>query len=763
PRGHTRQRNLLAAAQLKLRRLDEAWTILERSERLDTDSADTRALKGLVRKAQGRYAEAYHLFKEAIEFSPTHFDSLHNGAVVATECGETEQAEVWARSALSVMPDHAESIKSLARILIIQRRAEEARGLFDRLQALMGNSAEVETGYGACALLEHRPAEAIGSFERALKILPGYATALSNLGIALRAVGRPSESVSVLEQATALAPDNPENFWNLSLAQLSVGAFEAGWKNYEVRYAPNRLAMDRVKLPGTEIPMLGAQEAVKGKIVAVLAEQGLGDFLQFCRYVELLRAEGARVVAICPDALVPLIQTLPWLDSINNGIPRSGSNIDAYVFVMSLPYRYGSRLDNVPCTVPYLAPCRPHLEKWAHRFASSRFKIGLVWAGRPTHGNDFHRSMSTAHFSFLSRFADQIEVFSLQMGERADDPAPDGLEFVRLGGDIVDFADSAAIVSHLDLLISIDSSPVHLAGALGIPCWVLLSMSADFRWLVSGEASPWYPSMRLFRQSSLDDWDEVVKRLENALEDLLAGGGSRSKPPIGVSEIDWTAGQFVPAGLGPQLRKAIELQKAGDDRAAADIYQWILRFDPYNQDALRNLAVAFRRMGDLANAKDTYTKALERYPKDAILLANACNLLADLDEFESVLDFATRAAKLDDSNAGVWYMLAQARDRLGIEDGGIAAIERALALAPDRPDYKVLKALIIYKSGDYERSEALAQEIIRSDSRNADAWLIVAQIRARRREFAAALEAYSFAERLKPDNSAIFIGGRDVA
>jgi hypothetical protein len=138
----------------------------------------------------------------------------------------------------------------------------------------------------------------------------------------------------------------------------------------------------------------------------------------------LLRAEGARVVAICPDALVPLIQTLPWLDSINNGIPRSGSNIDAYVFVMSLPYRYGTRLDNVPCKVPYLAPCRPHLEKWAHRFASSRFKIGLVWAGRPTHGNDFHRSMSTAHFSFLSRFADQIEVFSLQMGERADDPAP---------------------------------------------------------------------------------------------------------------------------------------------------------------------------------------------------------------------------------------------------------------------------------------------------------------------------------------------------
>jgi len=753
-----RARVLLAAAYIRSQNIAAASTAIERAVKIDGEHAELLSLRGLLLKAQGRLNEALEVFRDCRLRYPDHFDGLHNGGVVACQLAEFEEAEEFARGALELSPKNLEALKSLARVLVSVRRAGEARAVFEQLQQAGGRQGDVQNGIGACFLLDNQPLAAIPCLDAALEDDPNNGTTWANRGIALKALGRYPEALESLQQAVRVAPDNAENLWNLSLAQLATGDYAGGWANYEIRFAPQRVALDRVKLPATTIPQLMPGQDVNGKVVAVLAEQGLGDFIQFCRYGELLHREGAKVVLICPEHLVPLAHTLPWAEHIGNGIPRSGSNIDFYIMVMSLPHRCGTTVASIPSPPAYLAPTHQRMARWEPRLKDARRKVGIVWAGRPTHGNDYQRSTRLDQFGFLRSFQDRIKLFSLQMGERADDAAPDGLELDRLGAEIVDFGDSAAAVAHLDLLISIDSAPVHLAGALGRPCWVLLSKSADFRWLTDGETTPWYPSLRLFRQHALGDWDSVFERVAQGLEDWLSDDSVASLPAVTpVYDVEWKPGEFVRAGVAAQLSHAVKAQQSGDHAAAVQIYEWVLKHEPAHQDSMRNLAVAYRVLGRVSDSQRIYGEAMQLFPRDPILLTNFCNLASDLGDYAAVQRAAAVAVEEASDNAGAWYMLALAADRLVQGDGGLAAIERAVALAPKRVDYMAAHAVIVQKQGDFERSEQIARDILQIKSDVADAWLVMAQCYCRRRDYERGLEAYARAEALKPDSAPIWI------
>jgi hypothetical protein len=257
---------------------------------------------------------------------------------------EFEEAEEFARGALALSPRNLEALKSLARILISVRRAGEARAVFEQLQQAGGRQGDVQNGLGACFLLDNQPLAAIPCLDAALEDDPNNGTTWANRGIALKALGRYPEALESLQQAVRVAPDNAENLWNLSLAQLATGDYAEGWKNYEIRFAPQRVALDRVKLPATTIPQLMPGQDVNGKVVAVLAEQGLGDAIQFCRYAPLVEGLGASVILEAPAPLAPLMARA--FGSTTQVIARGQAlpPFDLHCPLMSLPgMRIGKR------------------------------------------------------------------------------------------------------------------------------------------------------------------------------------------------------------------------------------------------------------------------------------------------------------------------------------------------------------------------------------------------------------------------------------
>jgi tetratricopeptide (TPR) repeat protein len=367
-------------------------------------------------------------------------------------------------------------------------------------------------------------ARAIECYRHAIELDRGYVEAYCNLGLALQADRRAAESIPYFEQAILLQPDFAQAHWNLSISLLATGHFERGWSEYEWRLKTPELA-------GTEkrfVQPFWQGEHLDGKTVLLHAEQGFGDSIQFVRYVPLIAQRGGRVVVECRPGLKKLFETVPGVAQvIDRGEPLPG--FDVHCAQLSLPSRFNASNANIPADTPYF-----HLEpslsaRWRARMpdSGSKARIGLAWAGNPDHSNDRNRSISPDHFAALAATGGAA-FFSLQKSVGAN-RAPPAAGLCDLTGQVDDFADMAALIVNLDLVISVDTSVAHLAGALGKPVWVLLPYAADWRWQLEREDSPWYPSMRLFRQRRHGDWDDVLRRIGHALHDfqLALSGGVR--------------------------------------------------------------------------------------------------------------------------------------------------------------------------------------------------------------------------------------------
>jgi hypothetical protein len=315
----------------------------------------------------------------------------------------------------------------------------------------------------------------------------------------------------------AIDSNNADAMWNSALLCLLIGDFAAGWAGREIRWQAHM----RPLYPNFAQPMWRGTQDVKGKTVLLYAEEGNGDTIQLVRYAPDLAARGARVILAVQDALQPLLTGLP---GVSLCVPRSSPlpPFDLHCPICSLPFAFGTRLETIPSGTPYLPPpAQARLQSWEQRLrerlgADRTFRVGLVWSGNPNHGNDRNRSMP---LRTLLRLLDVDATFvSLQKDARPEDQAileQEGV--VDLTANLSDFADTAALISCLDIVISVDTSVAHLAGALARPTWIMLPYSPDFRWLLDRDDSPWYPTARLFRQSAARDWNEVVDRVRCAL------------------------------------------------------------------------------------------------------------------------------------------------------------------------------------------------------------------------------------------------------
>jgi|GEM_PF-2245643 len=393
--------------------------------------------------------------------------------------------------------------------------------------------------YDQLDLIDH----AIECYRQVIQLRPDWLEARCNLSIALQMAGRLAEAIEVAEKAVSVKPDASAPNWNWGLLRLTDGDFENGWRGYEWRFAQQKAAPPEPAWDGSD---------PSGQTILVHAEQGFGDTLQFIRYAPLLTQRGAKVVVECQAELTSLLKRVEGVGTvISRGEPLP--NPDRRVALMSLPLHFKTTLETIPAQIPYLKVDEEKLTQWRNRLASytDGLKVGIVWAGRPTHTNDRRRSLSLANFSPLFGIPG-IQLFSLQKGDAAGQTRrpPRGANLIDLTDELRDFDDTAAFVSCLDLVIAPDTAVVHLAGGLGKEAWTVLPFCGDWRWMRNREDSPWYPTVRLFRQSKLGQWSDVMERVAHTLRERIRAG-EPSAPPSTES----------PLVIIPHYRKPEQLKR----------------------------------------------------------------------------------------------------------------------------------------------------------------------------------------------------------
>ena len=340
------------------------------------------------------------------------------------------------------------------------------------------------------------------------------AAAYNNLAILEEHFGMHRAAETHYRQAIALKNQFPDAHFNLGMLLLRLGRWREGFVECEARWQTSRFTPFRAPHP------VWNGDPLKGTLL-VHSEQGAGDAFQFVRFLPLAAQRCDRILFVCPERLHPLFQSLPGVSEIRGPGPLQYSEFAAYIPLMSLPRALGSDLENFPRQVPYLQSPVPDREPEPSPVVNPRLRVGLVWAGSPTHLNDRHRSCSLCDLEPLFALPD-IAYYSLQVGPQASELTASGKwsgKIVDLGQRLVDYVDTAAVLNQLDLTISVDTSVLHLAAALGRPVWGLLSAKSDWRWMVDRDDSPWYPTLRLFRQARLDDWHEMISRVAAALSD----------------------------------------------------------------------------------------------------------------------------------------------------------------------------------------------------------------------------------------------------
>jgi tetratricopeptide (TPR) repeat protein len=541
--------HLLGALTLQAGRPGTAADWIKRALRSGLDSAAGHSNLASALRRLGQLEEAQAQCRLALASEPDFGDAFNNLANVLTEQGRHAQAAAALRRLLRLRPQLTEPRLRLAQALILAGRSEEAVGELRTLLDITPQSALAHANLGMACRRLGRGAEAVDHYRRALGFAPGDAGILNNLGVALQDLGQLDEAAACLRQAIALQPEAAYAQLNLSLVardQMRVGALIAGarvavrldpalaeahaalgfglllngdleegfveyeWRSRMADFPSPQRTFDSPAWDGGDIT---------GRTLLVHDEQGVGDTIMFVRYAPLLQARGVRVIVECNLQLLRLLSSMPGIEGVVGRFNRLPP-YDVHVALASLPHRLGTMLYTIPAEVPYLRAEPARIAAWAERMGRPRgLRVGLVWAGNPAFKADSIRSPRLKAFLPLLE-TPGVEAFGLQKGAGRQDlettAVPAG--FTDLGAEITDFADTAAIMENLDLVISSCTAPAHLAGALGRPVWTVLPFAPDWRWLDRGLCTPWYPTMRLFRQDRRGDWAPVMARVRAALE-----------------------------------------------------------------------------------------------------------------------------------------------------------------------------------------------------------------------------------------------------
>ena len=552
---HIDSLQLMGLLSLQARHYDHAIAWIARANRQDPEAEHLLSL-GIALTQQGLHGEAFKAFDAAAGITPGKAETwLHHGNALAALERPAEAVTSY-RHALSLNPHDANAAYQCGILLSRQSRIEEALACFDlcdrlhpnhaavleqrglllhalerydealdanlRAYAQKSTSAELCNNIGAALLKLRRYEEALQWFDRTLAMLPGSVAVLISKAAALLKLLRLDEAFAVYAQANAIDPGNADIAFLASELHLLTGDFETGWAKREARWQTRTT----LGYPDLATPMWRGEGPIEGKTILVFADEGLGDTIQFARYIPMLAARGAQVILFANDALGSLLSGLSGVCRLlrtSDPLPA----FDLHCAICSLPLAFQTRLETIPSGDYFPKPAEARVEAWESRLQHHlgprrKLRVGLVWSGNPKHWNDGNRSLPLQQ---LSPLLDLDAAFvSLQKDPRPDDRAQLAQTgIIDLTAGLIDLGETAALMSCLDLVITVDTGAAHLAGALGRPTWVLLPQTPDWRWLLGRDDSPWYASIRLFRQDQRRDYAPVIARVREALQVLLSG------------------------------------------------------------------------------------------------------------------------------------------------------------------------------------------------------------------------------------------------
>ena len=468
----------------------------------------------------GRLREAEVLYRQVLGRDPNHADATHFLGLIAQQSGKTDAALQHMRRALALAPNNPVFHINLAIVLQELREYDQAISHCRTAIALRPTYSEGHANLGAVLSSSGNPEAGIEHLRRAVGLDERNFKARYNLADALSKIGKFDDAAAQYERLLALHPDHAKGHFGLGMLRLLRGDFVRGWEGYEWRWRTGDPSIPRREFTQ---PIWDGQ-GLNGRTILLYSEQGHGDAIQFIRYLPRVLERGGRVVLECLSGLTPLFIQIPDAQVVSWGDPLPA--FDVRCPLMTLPKVFCTTLQTIPRSVPYLHAPPDRLENWRRLLENDRnLKVGLAWSGNPRHTNDRERSISAELLSPLKDLA-RISFYSLQKREEPATNAapPPDLAMRNFTADLHDFADTAALIGNLDLVISVDTAVAHLAGAMGKPVWLLLPFVPDWRWLLDRTDSPWYPTMRLFRQPRRRDWPAVIHQVSVALREAVEEG-----------------------------------------------------------------------------------------------------------------------------------------------------------------------------------------------------------------------------------------------
>ncbi|HEY7310260.1 MAG TPA: tetratricopeptide repeat protein [Gemmataceae bacterium] len=776
--------------------LAEPWYLLgvllhQRGADADAENALRQAVKrrpawaaarnhlGIVLARQQRPDEAAAQWREALRVQPNCADAQHNLGLIQQPQpnGQPHDASrkpsVAARSpsargrptvsqlrrAVRLHPDCAAAHNNLGLALLESDDLDGAASSLEQALRLQPDLADAHNNLGVVHWRQGRLEEALASVQEALRVRPGFAEAFNNLGTVQHSRGELTAALTNFEQALALKPDYVEAHANRALALLLQGAWAEGWAEYEWRWqlptAPRR-AFAPPPWDGTPLA---------GRTILLYAEQGLGDTLQFIRYAPLVQARGGTVVALCPPSLRPLLSTCPGINrllTIGEALPP----FDVHAPLLSLPRLLGTTPDNVPAPVPYLHADEERQRQWRSRLAGYQgFKVGIAWQGDRRHRADRQRSAPLAALAPLAQVPG-VQLLSLQKGAGSEQLGTCPFALTTLGqgldNDAGAFQDSAAVMKQLDLVVCVDTALGHLAGALGVPVWLALPLTPDWRWLLERSDTPWYPTMRLFRQRRLDDWSSVFADMAAALRQQLTAdapanvfvemaavevreknvaGPGEPAPPVSMPEVE-------------QLRQqGLALFRRGQLPEAEHCLRQALALQPGDAGLHNNLGVVLAGRGQLAEALPSFVEAVRLRPAYAQAHHNRGNALRDLGRHAEAVPCYEHAHQLRPGDANICFDLGVALLAAGRSQDAVAPLRQANALRPEHADSNNRLGQALAEAGHWAEALDSFRRLAVLRPASADAQHNLAVTLARLGRHAEAADAYREALRLRPDHA----------
>jgi len=597
-------------------------------------------------------------------------DQLNEEGIQWLHKREIKKALNCFEKAVQLDPLHAYAFCNIGRIYYEQDQLEKALQNFEKSISIIPDLPEAHSNMGLTLHRLNQMDKAIAAYQTALEINPNYPIACHNMGFTLEKLGQLDESIKWYEKAIAMEPNYIHAHTNLAMTLLLIGDYKRGFKEYEWRLKHENAESREFQ----SIPWKG--QSFFNKRLLIYPEQGYGDSIQFIRYLPEVNKRGGSVVLETHKYLVPLFKDMPYIDEIVIHDETPTPEVDYHIAIASLPYVFETTLETIPCNIPYLF--KPENEKSILVQTIKMmdgFRIGISWSGSPIHKENQNRSCPLSLFYPLTQMKGVV-LFSIQKGPACDDlKQSDQMPIVDLSDLIQDFSDTASAIFHMDLIISVDTATAHLAGSMGKPTWMMIPFAPDWRWMRDRQDSPWYPSVRLFRQCKAGSFDPVMQHIQQALVNVLKEPNSfdfiaisnktaiqlfnqkRLKDSIQILNrlLDFLPNtDFLYANLGIVYLKQNHLDKA------LQAFQTAQRLAPEKATTYRLIGIAYRRSGQFDQAMTQFKKALEINPNDASIYDEIGTLNEKQTEMDEAIKNYHKALKLKPNQAETYRNLAHA-------------------------------------------------------------------------------------------------------